>query len=103
MSIFFVGTIPSQLGQIATLSLLRVDVNLLHGTIPSSFGKLTNIVQFYASTNSLDGITNMYKLIWNYLLWLCHINIGTIPNELGSLSKIIKFAVFGNKLTGNIQ
>ncbi len=49
------GNIPSELGDLTSLTSLNLDNNGLAGDIPPSFGNLSNLVEFDISNNSLTG------------------------------------------------
>ncbi|KAL4655180.1 hypothetical protein ACB092_01G432100 [Castanea dentata] len=49
------GSIPSTLGLVQALEVLRIDGNALSGPVPSNFNNLTNLNQMYLSNNKLTG------------------------------------------------
>nr|XP_023895136.1 probable leucine-rich repeat receptor-like protein kinase At5g49770 [Quercus suber] len=49
------GSIPSTLGLVQALEVLRVDGNALSGPVPSNFNNLTNLTQMFLSNNKLTG------------------------------------------------
>ncbi|XP_050261520.1 leucine-rich repeat receptor protein kinase HPCA1-like [Quercus robur] len=49
------GSIPSTLGLVQALEVLRVDGNALSGPVPSNFNNLTNLSQMFLSNNKLTG------------------------------------------------
>ncbi|XVF29808.1 hypothetical protein REPUB_Repub16aG0003000 [Reevesia pubescens] len=51
----FTGNIPSTLGQVQTLEVLRLDRNALTGKVPSNFNNLTNINELNLAHNNLTG------------------------------------------------
>ncbi|KAJ8752207.1 hypothetical protein K2173_003815 [Erythroxylum novogranatense] len=51
----FRGSIPSTLGQVQTLEVLRLDRNGLTGNVPSSFDNLVNMVTLNLAHNKLEG------------------------------------------------
>jgi hypothetical protein len=62
------GTIPSILGELYSLSVLRLDRNYLTGTIPSSLGRLRNLKLLFLNDNRLSGtipssFTNLINLL----------------------------------------
>jgi hypothetical protein len=50
-----IGFIPSELGNLKALEILRMADNFLEGTIPSEIGSLPNLVDLYLEYNSLSG------------------------------------------------
>nr|POE48274.1 putative leucine-rich repeat receptor-like protein kinase [Quercus suber] len=49
------GSIPSTLGLVQALEVLRIDRNALSGLVPSNFNNLTNLNQMFLSNNKLTG------------------------------------------------
>ncbi|XP_030955584.1 probable leucine-rich repeat receptor-like protein kinase At5g49770 isoform X5 [Quercus lobata] len=49
------GSIPSTLGLVQALEVLRIDGNALSGPVPSNFNNLTNLIQMFLSNNKLTG------------------------------------------------
>lgn len=75
------GTIPPELGSLASLQGLVLDDNQLTGTIPSELADLTNLQGLTLSRNLLSG---------------------SIPAELGSLTSLQNLYLWRNQLTGEI-
>ena len=75
------GEIPSELGNLANLGVLRLGGNQLSGAIPPELGNLTNLLGLYLWDNQLTG---------------------TIPAELGDLTGMIDLRLAGNRLIGCI-
>ena len=75
------GTLPSELGNLTNLEVLRLSENQLTGTISSELGNLTNL-------ESLDLFENRFS--------------GSIPSELGNLTNLEVLALFENHLRGTI-
>ncbi|KAF4354442.1 hypothetical protein F8388_018402 [Cannabis sativa] len=65
----FTGTIPSTIGHVTTLEVLRLDRNDLSGEVPSNLNNLINMNELNLAFNKLNGsfpdLTGMNKL--NYL------------------------------------
>jgi hypothetical protein len=78
-----VGTLPSQLGLITSLSTLQLGTNRLSGRIPSQLGILSSILSnFDLSSNLLTS---------------------TIPSELGQLTAMVSgFTLNSNSLQGSV-
>ncbi|KAI7726693.1 hypothetical protein M8C21_010969, partial [Ambrosia artemisiifolia] len=49
------GTIPSTLGLVTSLEVVRLDRNLLRGSVPSNINNLTNTTYLFLSNNQLTG------------------------------------------------
>ena len=77
------GTLPPELENLPSLSLLRIENNSLTGPIPTEFGNM--------STSTLATLS----LAGNSLT-------GSIPSELGNLSALTELDLSGNSLTGSI-
>ncbi|KAI3496589.1 hypothetical protein L1887_38954 [Cichorium endivia] len=65
----FTGSIPSTLGLVTSLEVVRLDRNSLTGNVPSNINNLTNVTEMFLSYNQLTGhvpnLTGMNLL--NYL------------------------------------
>ena len=70
--------LPSELGQLASLSRLALGGPLLTGTIPPELGRLKNLEQLTLAGSRLTG---------------------TVPPELGQLARLRKLELHGNRLT----
>ncbi|KAI3459093.1 hypothetical protein Pfo_015756 [Paulownia fortunei] len=58
------GNIPSTVGQVQTLEVLRLDRNALKGSVPSNLNNLTNIIELHLAHNTLSGaLPNLTGLI----------------------------------------
>ncbi|XP_023895108.2 leucine-rich repeat receptor protein kinase HPCA1 isoform X3 [Quercus suber] len=59
------GSIPSTLGLVQTLEVLRIDRNALSGPVPSNFNNLSNLNQMFLSNNKLTGpLPNLTGMIF---------------------------------------
>ena len=76
-----VGTIPAELGRLASLRVLSLWQNQLTGTIPAVLSGLYNLTQLNLHSNRLSG---------------------EIPSELGNLSSMKSLGLSDNQLTGEI-
>jgi len=100
-----IGTIPSELGNLPSLTSLNLRSNQLTGSIPSNIGNLLNLDLLYLWGNQLTGsippelgnLTNLrfLHLSGNQLT-------GSIPSELGNLINLSTLSLNSNLLTGNI-
>jgi len=99
------GPIPSELGQLTSLELLRLDSNPLTGAIPPELGNLRNLKVLYLFFTQLTGtipaeIGNLSAL---EQLWLQRIPLeGPVPKELGNLRNLWFLAVTDSNLEGPI-
>lgn len=99
------GNIPTELGNLTALQSLAIFSNLLTGTIPPSLGNLTNLLGLYLYENQLTGsipveLGNLINLR-NLDLYNNQLS-GSIPKELGNLSNLQGLALFSNQLTGSL-
>lgn len=75
------GVIPSELGQLSTLSAIRLEDCQLTGHIPSQLGLMTALESLHFEFNILSG---------------------PIPSEMGLQTSLDFIAMHSNKLTGSI-
>ena len=97
------GTIPPELGMLASLRVLDLQWNGLTGTIPPELGRLSNLqVLALASSNlvgeippQLGALSNLRELdlSWNDLT-------GAVPSELGQLSDLRKLDLSVTDVSG---
>mmetsp|Transcript_39878 Transcript_39878/g.76226 ORF Transcript_39878/g.76226 Transcript_39878/m.76226 type:complete len:273 (-) Transcript_39878:237-1055(-) len=99
------GTIPTELGALVELTVLRLSSNQFTGTIPSSLGTLTNLAYLNLFGNQLVGGIPSELGMLTMLTWLdIPLNqlTGSIPTEIGSLTMVHRMMLYKNKLTGSI-
>ena len=75
------GTIPNELGSLASLESLRLYQNQLSGEIPPELGNLANLRELDLFSNQLSG---------------------GIPSELGNLASLESLGLYQNQLNGGI-
>jgi len=99
------GSVPSELGNLSSLTRLWLYQNQLTGNIPPELGDLSSLQWLNLWDNQLTGSIPPEL---GDLSSLQHLNLignqltGTIPPELGNLSSLTSLALWGNQLTGNI-
>lgn len=99
------GSIPSELGKLANLERLHLLTNKLTGPIPPELGNLTNLQWLNLSDNPLTGpippeLGNLANLQWLNLV--AHQLTGSIPVELGNLANLKDLVLGGSQLAGSI-
>jgi len=100
-----VGTLPSELGNLANLQELYLFENQISGSIPPELGNLANLRNLDLFENQLSGsippeLGNLPNL---YVLALFSNQLsGTIPPELGNLSNLYYLYLNANQLSGSI-
>ncbi|XP_071726031.1 leucine-rich repeat receptor protein kinase HPCA1-like [Rutidosis leptorrhynchoides] len=101
----FSGTIPSTLGLVQTLEVLRLDRNSLSGNVPSNIKNLTLINQLFLANNKLNGtmpdLTGM--TILNYLdMSNNSFEESKFPEWLSSLQSLTTLIMEDTKLQGEV-
>ncbi|XP_015891139.3 leucine-rich repeat receptor protein kinase HPCA1 [Ziziphus jujuba] len=99
------GKIPSTLGLVQTLEVVRFDRNNLVGKVPSNLNSLTNVSELYLSNNRLSGpvpdITGM-----NNLAYLDMSNnsfdVSDIPTWFSTLTSLTTLIMERTKLKGEL-
>lgn len=75
------GPIPSEIGDLSDLTRLALGGNQLSGSIPSSLGNLSSLQFLYLQENQLDGV---------------------IPTQFSNLTNAVQILLYNNELTGPI-
>ncbi len=100
-----VGTLPTQIGDLTSLTTLYLTSNQITGNIPVEIGNLSSLTSLSLNYNQLTG--NIPVEIGNLSL-LQIINLsgnqlsGTIPSELGNLTNLTYFDMEENQLSGEV-
>ena len=99
------GTIPGEMGDLSSLTRLRLHGNRLTGAIPSELDDLSSLTELRLHSNrltgaipsTLDDLSNLTELrLSNNML------TGEIPAELGDMISLTALSLGGNALTGEI-
>ncbi|GFY96042.1 leucine-rich receptor-like protein kinase family protein [Actinidia rufa] len=92
----------AEISRLKKLWQLELYNNSLTGKFPSGFGNLTNLENFDASMNNLNGdLSELRSLTQLVTLQLFYNEFsGKIPAEFGEFRKLVNFSVYTNKLTG---
>ncbi len=111
------GPIPPELGELANLETLSLDLHELSGTIPPELGKLANLKTLSLSRNRLTGtlppeLGNLIRLeslnlAVSYDLTLTpprprYVLSGRLPPQLGNLINLKELDLRGHKFTGTV-
>ena len=99
------GSIPPELGNLQNLISIHLDFNELSGNIPAEFGNLSSLDGLYLHYNQLEG--NIPPELGGLsILTALHLRTnaltGAIPPELGNLSNLVDLYLYGNDLDGGI-
>lgn len=78
----FVGTLPTEYGDMSSLIYLSVSGNALTGSLPEELGKLTRLEEL--------------RVHWNQLQ-------GTVPSSYGEMTSLKVVHLEGNSLQGNLE
>ena len=99
------GSMPAELGNLASLRELYLNRNQLTGSIPAELGNLSSLQYLELNYNQLSG---SIPIALGSLLSLEAIELtanqlsGNIPLELGNLSSLQRLSIRGNFLEGSI-
>ena len=99
------GTIPPELGSLASLESLDLGYNLLSGPIPPELGSLASLRRLNLRANRLTGPIppELHNLVSLVLLWIGDNSLsGTIPPALGDLASLKFLGLWSNSLLGPI-
>ncbi|KAJ0442706.1 putative protein kinase RLK-Pelle-LRR-VIII-1 family [Helianthus annuus] len=107
------GTIPSTIGTVKTLEVVRLDSNSLSGTVPQNLSDLKSVTELYLSNNKLSGpVPNLLGMSSLFYLdmsnnsfdksdiptWFTHLSLNTILMENTQLQGEIPSDVFHPQL-----
>jgi Leucine-rich repeat (LRR) protein len=99
------GSIPVELGNLASLQYLKLSGNQLSGSIPLALGNLANLQFLALYSNQLTGsipsdLGSLVNLRYLHLYW--NQLSGNIPPELGNLVNLVELSLSHNQLSGGI-
>ena len=100
----FVGTLPSELGDLVTLETINLRRNLIVGTIPSEIANLHHLKEVYLSENRLTGtIPNFASYKLEKLDLQYNLLSGSLNPDFGySNPKLLELDVASNKIKGHL-
>ncbi|KAH7857076.1 hypothetical protein Vadar_008807 [Vaccinium darrowii] len=99
------GPLPSEIGNLADLTLLALDDNSFSGPIPESLGNLSKITSLYLNLNQLSGqiplsFGTLTKLT-NLFLFSNNLS-GLVPEQIKNLSSLVVLHLNWNNLSGQL-
>merc|ERR1712045_750300 len=100
---YFEGQIPTWIGNIANLTVLRLSNNFFSSSIPPTFSNLSKLTYLYLDDNELTGdlqVINNLKNLERLLLEDNHFEDYLDANFLPSLTKLRILDASNNKLKG---
>nr|GEW88656.1 probable leucine-rich repeat receptor-like protein kinase At5g49770 [Tanacetum cinerariifolium] len=99
------GPIPSTLGLVTSLEVVRLDRNLLTGDVPSNLNNLTKVMELHLSINQLTGpvpnLTGMNSL--NYVKMRYTNLAGELPAALFSIPHLQNIDLSNNRIDGSLN
>ena len=100
------GKIPTELGNLSSLTQLLLSRNQLTGEIPTALGDLSNLTHLLLDSNQLNGeipaeLGDLSNL--QFLLLSSNQLTGEIPAELGNLTGLTILHLANNQFTGCMQ
>ncbi|KAK6945680.1 Serine-threonine/tyrosine-protein kinase, catalytic domain [Dillenia turbinata] len=99
------GAIPSTLGLVTTLEVVRVDRNSISGTVPSNLNNLTSVHELYLSNNQLTGpIPNLTGMIALYYLDISNnsFTASSVPQWASTLQSLTTLIMENTNLQGGV-
>ena len=96
------GAIPPEIGNLSSVTRLRLYGNALESSIPSELGNMGAVTQMYLQDNQLNGVIPPgLGNLGNVTHMQLHDNelSGEPPAELGNLSNLVQLYLYNNQLT----
>ncbi|MEN6560337.1 MAG: hypothetical protein ABFD52_06160 [Acidobacteriota bacterium] len=99
------GSLPAELGNLASLQELNLSTNPITGSLPASLGNLSSLgllaIRDCQLTGSIPPEFGNMTSLWDLFLGFNHLS-GSIPPELGSIATLTQIYLMSNDLTGPI-
>ena len=99
------STIPSSIGDLTALTYLSLGGNFLTGTIPSTIGGLTSLTSLELYRNKMNGtLPDAIGRIESLQLINLYLNsfVGTIPSTICTMTGLVSLFLSMNSLVGTI-
>lgn len=95
-------TLPSEMGRMTNLTVLKLDNNLLEGSLIGEVRKMSNLVTLDVSDNKMTGMpAEIGQLSKLQTLDYSNNDIDGLPNELSNLKQLKTFNLTGNPLSAD--
>jgi hypothetical protein len=101
----FMGTVPTEIGLMTSLTELNLENNNLEGTMPTEIGNLKNLEILVFGNNEMTGsIPSQIASLLNLTTLIINNNNfeGKLSSNIGSLTKLTYLDIQNNGLTGEI-
>ncbi|XP_057841056.2 putative leucine-rich repeat receptor-like serine/threonine-protein kinase At2g24130 isoform X2 [Cryptomeria japonica] len=102
---FIGGSIPQEIGNLTSLTLINFTVNAFTGFIPSTLGQIQMLERLYLGQNKLQGpIPSEIVALKHLGLLSLSFNLlsGQIPETIGNLSQLRRLQLDNNQFEGGI-
>eukprot|EP00586_Coscinodiscus_wailesii_P011186 CAMPEP_0172498048 /NCGR_PEP_ID=MMETSP1066-20121228/108768_1 /TAXON_ID=671091 /ORGANISM="Coscinodiscus wailesii, Strain CCMP2513" /LENGTH=571 /DNA_ID=CAMNT_0013271157 /DNA_START=164 /DNA_END=1879 /DNA_ORIENTATION=+ len=100
----FVGTLPSELGELVSLKTLNLSQNLIEGTIPPAIAALPHLEKFNLNQNMLSGYLPLFNSpVLLELTVADNLLFGSLPSTFGDRHERLEWLdLSGNSMYGRI-
>ncbi len=100
-----IGTIPTEIGNLTSLTYFNLPQNQLSGSIPHEIGNLPALYQLSLYSNQLSGSIpaeiGQCTSLWSITLGGNNLS-GSIPSQIGNLTALVDFQIQYNQISGTL-